>query len=161
MVRCVKIGQHTVSALVWNKDSSVSTTRARSVPMTHWLLCKPVYSVKQNQQMNGCDFNSTHFFDKWSWEHLNRPFFFFFFATLMALKPLKEHSGRRRRVTFTASQRVKERWGGGVEEGGASERQGVPLCWPWWMSGSQQVLEKAFASTQGDSQMTWLTAQRT
>lgn len=76
--------------------------------------------------------------------HFNRPF--------STPRPPNEHSGHRGRVTFTASQRVKD--GGG---GGRSERQGVPLCWLWWMSGSQQGLEKAFASTQEASQMTWVT----
>lgn len=155
---CVKIGQHTFPGLRETKEPMSSHKGPLSVQMTLWFHCnqKPVLNrtsewmgaifttrtSSQNEPRAGCGDTSTGLFQHpLHWDHWTQ-------------RVEKKSDIYCHRLPH---KELKTNWGVGV----GVKRQGVPLRWRWWMSGSQHVSEEAFASTQGAPQMTWLTAQLT
>lgn len=155
MMWCVQIGQQTLDSGKRGvlRQGPCLCLNDSMVPL------KPLASATQDEWMNGCYFHNTGFFAKWRLRRL-RGHFNWPFSTPIKLRPLNAAGGEEEwhLLPKIATQRVKERQGSGMSK---TKRQRVPLCWRWWMSGSQHVSAQAFAYTVGVPQMTWQTAQLT
>lgn len=156
---CVKIGQHTFPRQKETKTPMSRHKSPLSVQTTLWLHCSqspvlnrtsewmeaifPTRTSSQNEACAGCRGHLNWFFFKRPL-HYNR-------WTQQAEKKSDIYCHR-----LLHKELKRDRRSGG---GARGERQGVPLRWRWWMSGSQHILVEVFAFTEGAPQMTWLTAQ--